>query len=232
MSDLGRWPALVLTAGLATRLRPLSSTRAKAAMPIAGSAIVVRILHWLREAGIQPRRPEPAPPARERDFHRRRWLAVRPRGALFVGSHAARLGGRSTTRASAARRRSLLPDQRRHPDRLLAERGRRATPRHRCARDDGRGRRRRGSLRRSARRRRGAGHRFRPAGRRKPRAPLHRRAGGQRRRFRTAAGRSTERNSAAALPAAHRRTGAARSSPTRARRSFSTSARRAITSRP
>jgi mannose-1-phosphate guanylyltransferase len=53
MTDLGRWPALVLTAGLATRLRPLSFARAKAAMPIAGSAIVVRILHWLREAGIQ-----------------------------------------------------------------------------------------------------------------------------------------------------------------------------------
>ena len=53
MIDLGRWPALVLTAGLATRLRPLSFARAKAAMPIAGTAIVVRILRWLREAGIQ-----------------------------------------------------------------------------------------------------------------------------------------------------------------------------------
>lgn len=45
------WPALVLTAGLATRLQPLSSVRAKAAVPVAGTPLVVRILHWLREAG-------------------------------------------------------------------------------------------------------------------------------------------------------------------------------------
>ena len=34
MIDLAEWPALVLTAGLATRLRPLSDVRAKAAMPV------------------------------------------------------------------------------------------------------------------------------------------------------------------------------------------------------
>ena len=45
-------PALVLTAGLATRLQPLSSARAKAALPVAGTALVVRILHWLRDAGV------------------------------------------------------------------------------------------------------------------------------------------------------------------------------------
>ena len=45
-------PALVLTAGLATRLRPLSLVRAKAAMPIAGEPIVCRILRQLREADI------------------------------------------------------------------------------------------------------------------------------------------------------------------------------------
>ena len=46
-------PALVLTAGLATRLRPLSFVRAKAAMPVGGEPIVRRILRELRASGIQ-----------------------------------------------------------------------------------------------------------------------------------------------------------------------------------
>ena len=53
MHDLSQWPALVLTAGLATRLRPLSDQRAKAAMPVAGTPIISRILHWLRAAGVR-----------------------------------------------------------------------------------------------------------------------------------------------------------------------------------
>jgi NDP-sugar pyrophosphorylase family protein len=53
MTDLSDWPALVLTAGLATRLRPLSEIRAKAAMPVAGEPIVGRILQWLRRAGVR-----------------------------------------------------------------------------------------------------------------------------------------------------------------------------------
>jgi NDP-sugar pyrophosphorylase family protein len=53
MTDLAGWPALVLTAGLATRLRPLSDVRAKAAMPVAGTPIVIRILRWLRAAGVR-----------------------------------------------------------------------------------------------------------------------------------------------------------------------------------
>jgi mannose-1-phosphate guanylyltransferase len=53
MIDLARWPALVLTAGLATRLRPLSNVRAKAAMPVAGTPIITRILRWLQHAGIR-----------------------------------------------------------------------------------------------------------------------------------------------------------------------------------
>jgi mannose-1-phosphate guanylyltransferase len=52
MTDLSRWPALVLTAGLATRLRPLSTVRAKAAVPVAGDALVCRILRWLRRSGV------------------------------------------------------------------------------------------------------------------------------------------------------------------------------------
>lgn len=46
-------PALVLTAGLATRLRPLSLVRAKAALPVAGEALVHRILRWLAAAGVR-----------------------------------------------------------------------------------------------------------------------------------------------------------------------------------
>lgn len=42
-----RWPALVLTAGLGTRLRPLSYVRAKPAIPVAGVPLVGRILAWL-----------------------------------------------------------------------------------------------------------------------------------------------------------------------------------------
>jgi mannose-1-phosphate guanylyltransferase len=45
-------PALVLTAGLATRLRPLSLVRAKAALPVAGEALVRRILRQLAAAGV------------------------------------------------------------------------------------------------------------------------------------------------------------------------------------
>ena len=45
-------PALVLTAGLATRLRPLSFVRAKAALPVAGQPLVVRIIRWLRANGV------------------------------------------------------------------------------------------------------------------------------------------------------------------------------------
>ena len=45
-------PALVLTAGLATRLRPLSFVRAKAALPVAGAPLVHRILRSLAASGV------------------------------------------------------------------------------------------------------------------------------------------------------------------------------------
>jgi NDP-sugar pyrophosphorylase family protein len=45
-------PALVLSAGLATRLRPLSLVRAKAALPVGGVPLVRRILTWLAGAGV------------------------------------------------------------------------------------------------------------------------------------------------------------------------------------
>ena len=45
-------PALVLTAGLGTRLRPLTLVRAKPAVPIAGEPLIRRIIRWLRDAGV------------------------------------------------------------------------------------------------------------------------------------------------------------------------------------
>jgi NDP-sugar pyrophosphorylase family protein len=45
-------PALVLTAGLATRLRPLSLVRAKAALPVAGEPLARRILDSLAAGGV------------------------------------------------------------------------------------------------------------------------------------------------------------------------------------
>jgi mannose-1-phosphate guanylyltransferase len=46
-------PALVLTAGQATRLRPLSFVRAKGAVPVAGISIAERILRSLAVAGVR-----------------------------------------------------------------------------------------------------------------------------------------------------------------------------------
>jgi NDP-sugar pyrophosphorylase family protein len=46
-------PALLLTAGLATRLRPLSLVRAKAALPVAGEVLARRILRSLAAAGVR-----------------------------------------------------------------------------------------------------------------------------------------------------------------------------------
>lgn len=45
-------PALVLTAGLATRLRPLSLVRAKAALPVGREPLVRRILRQLADASV------------------------------------------------------------------------------------------------------------------------------------------------------------------------------------
>jgi len=46
-------PALILTAGLGTRLRPLSYVRAKGALPLAGEPLARRILRGLHEAGVR-----------------------------------------------------------------------------------------------------------------------------------------------------------------------------------
>lgn len=46
-------PVLVLTAGLATRLRPLSLLRAKGALPVAGMPLAARVIAWLAAHGIR-----------------------------------------------------------------------------------------------------------------------------------------------------------------------------------
>jgi NDP-sugar pyrophosphorylase family protein len=45
--------ALVLTAGLGTRLRPLTYVRAKAAVPVNGEALARRVLRWLAGQGFR-----------------------------------------------------------------------------------------------------------------------------------------------------------------------------------
>ena len=45
--------ALVLTAGLGTRLRPLTSVRAKAAIPVNGEPLARRVVAWLAASGIR-----------------------------------------------------------------------------------------------------------------------------------------------------------------------------------
>ena len=46
-------PCLVLTAGLGTRLRPLTGMLAKPALPVAGQPLVARILRWLASQGVE-----------------------------------------------------------------------------------------------------------------------------------------------------------------------------------
>ena len=45
-------PALVLTAGLGTRLAPLTDVRAKPAVPVAGTPLIMRVLSWLGTQGV------------------------------------------------------------------------------------------------------------------------------------------------------------------------------------
>jgi NDP-sugar pyrophosphorylase family protein len=45
-------PALILTAGLGTRLRPLTDVRAKPALPVAGEPLIRRSVRWLAGQGV------------------------------------------------------------------------------------------------------------------------------------------------------------------------------------
>ncbi len=46
-------PTIVLTAGLGSRLAPLTRILAKPAVPVAGKALVVRVLEWLEREGVR-----------------------------------------------------------------------------------------------------------------------------------------------------------------------------------
>ena len=46
-------PTIVLTAGLGTRLDPITRVVAKAAVPMAGKTLVERVLEWLKREGIE-----------------------------------------------------------------------------------------------------------------------------------------------------------------------------------
>jgi NDP-sugar pyrophosphorylase family protein len=52
MTDSSGWPALILSAGLGTRLAPLSTFRAKPALPVAGTPLIRRIVAAARAAGL------------------------------------------------------------------------------------------------------------------------------------------------------------------------------------
>jgi NDP-sugar pyrophosphorylase family protein len=45
--------ALVLAAGLGTRLRPLTASRAKPSLPVAGPSLIERVSGWLVESGVR-----------------------------------------------------------------------------------------------------------------------------------------------------------------------------------
>ena len=99
--DRSRSPALVLTAGLGTRLRPLTLVRAKAALPVAGEPLVRRILRWLVGHGVTRLVAQPAPPAGNDHARRRRRQRPRRPRALFVG--AAACSDRPAARATRCR---------------------------------------------------------------------------------------------------------------------------------
>ena len=129
-------------AGADRRPRPPPATaldvRAKAALPVAGEALVVRILRWLRA---------PASARVVLNLHHRAETITRivgdgsragPRGALLVGDRGPGLGRRPGARHAAARIRSVPDRQRRHADRTSISRALAvAARRHQRAGHDG-----------------------------------------------------------------------------------------------
>ena len=93
--------ALVLSAGLGTRLRPLSWLRAKPALPVAGAPLIAHILRWLASHGVGDvilnlhHRPETIA-AVVGDGR-----AVRRARAVLVGAAAARVRRRARARVLA-----------------------------------------------------------------------------------------------------------------------------------
>ena len=111
-----------MTAGLGTRLDPLTRLVAKAAVPLGDATLVERVLDWLRREGVRDTVLNLHHlPAHDHARRRRRRSSRTPR-AVLVGAAGARIGGRTPPRAAAARRRDVLHRQRRHAVRFLAGR--------------------------------------------------------------------------------------------------------------
>ncbi len=93
--------ALLLTAGLGTRLQPLTYVRAKAAVPINGEALVRRVIRGLAACRHPRSRAQSSSPSGvDRGARRRRQRSRRARPVL-VGAARARVGGRTAARAAA-----------------------------------------------------------------------------------------------------------------------------------
>ena len=132
-----RWPALVLTAGLGTRLRPLSAVRAKPACRWPACRwSAASCAGWPRAASR--RGPQPAPPARRRSP--RPSATARPSASRVRYSwERAVLGQRRRPGAGRCRcsTPTVLRRQRRHADRCRSRGAGRAHVAQRRPRDDG-----------------------------------------------------------------------------------------------
>ena len=106
-------PALVLAAGLGTRLRPLTFCRAKAAVPVAGVPVICRQLTRLAARGRARRRGESASPAGHDHGGGRRRRSLGLSRPLLLGARAARVGWRPAP-GPAPVGRPLLSHQWRH----------------------------------------------------------------------------------------------------------------------
>ena len=110
--------AIILAAGLGTRLAPLSAVRAKAALPIAGQPIIRRQLAWLAEAGV--RRVVV-------NLHHLPWTVTRvvghgddprARGEVFLGTSRSWLGRGTPPGLRPPGHRPLFHRERRHAHRF------------------------------------------------------------------------------------------------------------------
>ena len=105
--------AMVLAAGLGTRLRPITNTMPKPLVPIAGKTLLDRGLDALAAAGVE----KAVVNVHHFPDQIRRHVAARTAPRIVISDESAELlgfGRRHRQGAAAARRRSLLPPQRRY----------------------------------------------------------------------------------------------------------------------
>ncbi len=117
VSSLMTWPppALVLTAGLGTRLRPLSEYRAKPAMPVGGGgrSSAASCANWPKPASPTP--SSTCITCRTRSPVKSATARTAGCGPVLLGTAArARIGRRPAARTAAGRRRDPPHRQRRH----------------------------------------------------------------------------------------------------------------------